>query len=421
MIALIDCNNFYVSCERVFDAKLKTKPVVVLSNNDGCAIARSEEAKALGIKMAQPAFLAADLMEKHDVQMFSSNYTLYGDMSARVMQVIKEFVPKTEVYSIDEIFADLTGLKFKDLQQLGREIREAVGRCTGIPVSVGIAATKTLAKMANRFTKKTNPNLGVYCADHPDRLDAMLSETGVGDIWGVGGQYAALLKTNGFHTAKDLVHAPEEWVRKNMSVVGQRTLNELKGIRCIEWEETAAARKNICTSRSFGKLITRKKDVQQAVAKFTAACAEKLRREKTCAKKINVFIQTNPHRPLDKQYFESIVLELEVASNGTNVLLKHSMKALDMIFRNGFLYQKAGVVVLDLIPEKEVQLGLFENAERERDEKLMKTIDAVNKSLGKDLVRFSVQDYENNYKLKQQYLSRCYTTRFEELPVAKAC
>ena len=420
MIALIDCNNFYVSCERVFDARLRDKPVVVLSNNDGCAIARSEQAKALGIQMAQPAFMAADLVEAHDVKMFSSNYALYGDMSARVMQVIREFVPKTEVYYIYEIFADLTAIKYKDLFVLGKEIREAVGRCTGIPVSVGIAPTKTLAKMANRYAKKMHGDAGVYCADNREKLDAMLAYTDVGDIWGVGGQYAALLKANDFHNAKDLADAPEEWVRKNMSVVGQRTLNELKGTICIEWEEAIPARKNICTSRSFGKLITERRDIQQAVAKFTAACAEKLRKEKSCAKKIQVFIQTNPHRPTDKQYFESIELQLEVASNATNVLMKHSMKALDMIFKEGYLYQKAGVMVTDLVPAQQVQLGLFECAARERDEKLMQTIDSVNALFGRDQVRFSVQDYQNNYKLKQQYLSPSYTTRFDDLPVAKA-
>lgn len=419
MIALIDCNNFYVSCERVFDATLNKKPVIVLSNNDGCAISRSEEAKALGIQMAQPAFMIDEKIIA-GVKMFSSNYTLYGDMSARVMQVIKEFVPVTEVYSIDEIFADLSSLKFKDHAMLAKEIREAVGLCTGIPVSIGIAATKTLAKMANRFSKKRRITSGVFSAATKEAVDEMLAYTPVGGIWGIGKQHEIFLNKNGFYTAKDLLKAPEEWIRKNMSVVSQRILNELKGIPCIEWEKEPTARKNICTSRSFGKLVTDKKEMQQAVAKFTAACAEKLRREKSCAKKIQVFIQTNPHRPTDAQYFQSLTHPLPVATNTTTELIRYSLKALDLIFKAGYHYQKCGVVALDLIPQKNIQMGLFDVQPRERDKKLMSSMDNVNKHFGKDSVRLAVQEYDHEWKLKQQFLSPLYTTRFDQLPTAKA-
>jgi DNA polymerase V len=243
MIALIDCNNFYVSCERVYNPKLKHKPVIVLSNNDGCAIARSDEAKALGIKMGTPAFMIKGLIEKHDVQVLSSNYTLYGDMSARVMQVIKEFVPKTEVYSIDEIFADLSALKYSDLTVLAKEVREAVMRCTGIPVSVGIAKTKTLAKMANRFAKKKFREEGVFCADTEIRNSEILSFTQVADVWGIGGQYDQLLQANGFYTAADFLNAPKDWVRREMAVVGLRTQTELQGTPCIKWEDEAKAKR----------------------------------------------------------------------------------------------------------------------------------------------------------------------------------
>jgi DNA polymerase V len=245
MVALIDCNNFYVSCERAFNPKLKNKPVIVLSNNDGCAIARSEEAKALGIKMGAPAHLIRDIIENNNVQVYSSNYTLYGDMSARVMQVIKEFVPKTEVYSIDEIFADLSTLKYANLTELAKEIREAVIRCTGIPVSIGIATTKTLAKMANRYAKKARPDEGVFCADEDWKISDILSFTKVGDVWGIGGQYERLLEKNGFYTAADFIEAPEDWVRKEMAVVGLRTQKELKGLICLKWEEETKAKKNI--------------------------------------------------------------------------------------------------------------------------------------------------------------------------------
>lgn len=419
MVALIDCNNFYVSCERLFDPALHKKPVIVLSNNDGCAISRSEEAKALGIEMAQPAFMLPPPVASQ-VRMFSSNYTLYGDISSRVMQVIREFVPVTEIYSIDEIFADLSTLQKKDLPILAKEIKKKVALCTGIPVSVGIAPTKTLAKMANRYAKKMKASEGIFWATTEAAMDELLRFTGVGNIWGVGKQYEALLKKNGFHTAMDLLQAPEEWVRKNMSVVGQRLLNELKGIPCIEWQVNAPARKNICTSRSFGQLVSDKKEIKQAVAKFTSACAEKLRKEKSCARKINVFIQTNPHRPTDKQYFQSINISLKVPTNLTTELIRYAMSGLDQIFLPGYLYQKCGVIVMDLVQEKMVQTSMFDDVSREKEKKLMSALDEVNRHFLKDMVRFATQDYEHKWKLKQAHLSRHYTTRFDQLPKAKA-
>lgn len=419
MVALIDCNNFYVSCERLFSPALNKKPVIVLSNNDGCAISRSEEAKALGVQMAQPAFMLPETVAR-DIKMFSSNYTLYGDISARVMKVIRELVPVTEVYSIDEIFADLSTLKKKDLCMLGKEIRKEVASCTGIPVSVGIAQTKTLAKMANRYAKKKFPQEGIYCASSKQLLDAMLIHTSVGNIWGIGKQYEAWLKKNGFHTAMDLVNAPEEWIRKNMSVVGQRLLNELKGISCIQWETEPPARKNICTSRSFGQLVTCKKEMRQAVAKFTSACAEKLRRENTCARKMNVFIQTNPHRPTDRQYFQSIDIPLKVPTNLTTELIRYAMEGLEKIFQAGYNYQKCGVTVMDLVPHQVVQASLFDNIPREKEKKLMSSVDHLNRHFSRDMVRFATQDYNHKWKLKQAHLSQLYTTRWDQLPKAKA-
>jgi DNA polymerase V len=419
MIALIDCNNFYCSCERVFQPSLVGRAMIVLSNNDGCAIARSEEAKALGIQMAQPAFLINDLIHQNNVAVHSSNYTLYDNMSNRVMQVIKELVPRTEVYSIDEIFADLTGMATKELRQLAKSIRETVGKCTGIPVSVGVGPTKALAKMANRYAKKMQPQEGIFVADDQDKIDAMLSFTPVEDIWGIGKQLSLLLKSKGFFTAMDFVRAaPEEWVRKEMSVVGQRLYHELKGTPCFGWEEERGQRKNICTSRSFGKLITKKAEIKQAIAKFTSSCAEKLRKEKTCARKVHVFIQTNPHRPTDAQYFQSVTLALPVATNITRELMKHSMSGFDMIFQAGYKYQKAGVMVLDLIPQQQIQLGIFDKPPGEKDEKLMESVDKVNSAFGKDIVRFGVQDYGTNWHLKQAHVSLQYTTKLDHLPKA---
>ncbi|MFL5789130.1 MAG: Y-family DNA polymerase [Flavisolibacter sp.] len=420
MIALIDCNNFYCSCETVFDPSLQKKPVIVLSNNDGCAIARSKEAKLLGIKMAQPAFMAKDLIDKYGIKVFSSNYTLYGDMSQRVINVIKEFIPRTEVYSIDELFADLSDLKYQDHYILATEIKEAVNRCTGIPVTIGIGQTKTIAKLANRHAKREELKEGVFCAETNEARIRLLKKSNVGDIWGIGRQLADLLNQNGIYTGWDLLNTPEEWVRKNLSVKGQRLLHELKGVPCIEWEEADVKRKNICTSRSFGKLITTKKEMKQAVATFTFSCAEKLRKEGSCAKKITVFIQTNPHRPLDKQFFQTITLQLAVATNLSAELIKSSMKGLDMIFQAGYYYQKAGVVVQELVPEEQIQLGLFDSMDRAKNRQLMISLDEVNHSFGKGTVRYGVQDYETRWKLKQEKLSHAFTTKTSELPKAKA-
>lgn len=420
MIALVDCNNFYCSAERVFQPQLVGRALLVLSNNDGCAIARSEEAKALGIGMAQPAFMIEEVIKENNVAVYSSNYTLYESMSRRVMKLIKEKVPKTEVYSIDEIFCDLTGITYQDLNAFAKELRETVTKSTGIPVSVGVAPTKALAKMANRYAKKTRPDEGVFVADTQPLIDAMLSFTEVGDIWGIGKQHEALLRKHGFFTAMDFVNkAPGEWVKEKLTVKGQRLYNELKGIVCFEWEEEKPARKAICTSRSFGKLITKKSEVKQAVAKFTSSCAEKLRKEKTCATEIEVFIKTNPHKPEEKQYEQSITLQIPVATNLTTELLKYAMKALELIFQPGYKYQKAGVVVKNLVPETTVQLGLFEEKLDGKEKELMKTIDGVNKTFGKEMVRFGVQGYGKNWHLKQSNLSKQYTTRLDHIPKAK--
>jgi DNA polymerase V len=420
MIALIDCNNFYCSCERVFDPRLLDKPLIVLSNNDGCAISRSDEAKALGINMGTPVFMIDDLIEKYDVQVRSSNYTLYGDMSERVMSIIKSYTSKIEVYSIDEIFVDFSSFAYHDLFQLGKNIRSEVIQNTGIPVCIGIAPTKALAKMANRCAKKKKKEAGVHCADTEKQISEMLKCTKVENIWGIGRQYASLLALHGYKTAADLLQAPEEWIRKNMSVVGQRLLTELKGTPCIKWEETHPPKKNICTSRSFGQLIKDKRFLEQALASHTAACGSKLRKESSCARKIHVFIQTNPHRGADKQYLGSVTLKLPVATNSTPELIRFVMKALAIIFRPGHNYQKAGVMVLDLIDQSCIQMGLFDTQDRNKEKVIMKSVDSINNVFGRDFVRFGVHDFGREWKLKAERLSPRYTTRLEDIPKAKA-
>lgn len=415
MIALVDCNNFYASCERVFNPKLEKQPVVVLSNNDGCVIARSEEAKALGIEMGAPAFMFEDKFQATGVQVFSSNYTLYGDLSGRVMKTLAQFSPIIEVYSIDESFLDLSHMVNVNLSTYGKKIKATVCQNIGIPVSIGIAPTKTLAKMANRYAKKKNRSLGVHLLDSPAAIDEVLTATEVEDIWGVGGQYASLLRLHDVKTAMDLSKMPEQWIKKNMSIVGQRLFNELKGVPCLSFEDVPPAKQGICTSRSFGQMLTEKEDLRQALSTHAASCAAKLRKQKTCAGLIHVFIQTNIHRQQDKQYFRSINLQLPVPSNAGTEIVKYAMLGLDKIYRPGHNYKKAGVIVMEIIPETEVQQGLFDTLDRPKHNVLMKTLDSVNDSFGKNLVKLAVQGNGRKWKLRQERLSPCYTTRISDV------
>ncbi len=410
MIALVDCNNFYASCERLFRPELQDKPVVVLSNNDGCVIARSNEAKALGIQMGAPAFMMEAFMAKHKVAVFSSNYTLYGSLSNRVMNVLKGFVQSVEVYSIDEAFLDLSGFINQNLSDLAAKIRESVTNDVGIPVSIGVAPTKTLAKMANRYAKKECKKSGVYIAEHQHQIDQLLEYTSVGDVWGIGHQFSKKLTLNNIHSAADFVKMNEAWIRKNMTVVGQRMLNELKGISCIEWDEMPAPKKEICAAKSFGKLLSAKEDIREPLASYTNICAAKLRKQKSCAGVVHVFIQTNTHRTQDKQYFRSVTIRLEVPTNNTSELIKAAMKGLDIIYKPGYNFKKTGVILFELIPEKNVQLGLFDKADRERNKKLMRTYDVINAKFGRDMVKYAAQGFDNQWKLRQEKLSPCYTT-----------
>lgn len=419
MIALVDCNNFYASCERLFCPSLAGKPVVVLSNNDGCVIARSNEAKEIGIEMGAPAFMMEDLLLKNKVAVFSSNYTLYGNLSNRVMQTLYQFAPKIEIYSIDEAFLDLSELKYQDLFQLGQSIRETVISHIGIPVSIGIAPTKTLAKMANRYAKKERKNIGVYLAQSQWQIDELLAYTKVGDIWGIGGQHQKRLLANKIFTGADFVKINEEWVRKNMSVTGQRMMNELKGIPCIGWEEIPPPKKGICTARSFGQLLSDKNDIREALANYANTSAAKLRKQKSCTNLIHVFIQTNTHRTQDKQYFRSVSLQVPLATNNAAAIIAIALKGLDIIYKPGYNFKKVGVMLLDLIPEETVQLSIFDSKEDNKSKAIMQAFDNVNARFGKDLVRYAVQGFSKKWRLRQQRLSPCYTTDINQVLIIK--
>jgi DNA polymerase V len=419
MIALVDCNNFYASCERLFQPRLQNQPVVVLSNNDGCVIARSNEAKALGIEMGAPSFLIESLLQQHNVSVFSSNYTLYGDLSDRVMTTLSQFADQLEVYSIDEAFLNLTAFRHHQLTDYAHTIRDTVMQHVGIPVSIGIAPSKTLAKIANRLVKKSNVSLGVYCIDSTEKMQFALQNTPVKDIWGIGSQYTKLLTRNGFITAWDVTRAPEEWIRKNLSVVGQRMYTELKGTSCIAFEEMPPKKKMVCVARGFGKVLHEKHEVMEALANFTAMVAAKLRSEQLATNTIQIFVQTNAHRSHEPQYYRSLTIQLPEATNSTNELIRHARQGLETIYRPGYNYNKTGCTAMELVPAADVQYNIFDSENRSRNSKLMKVVDIVNRSFGKDAVRFALQGFGTRWKLRQLKLSPCYTTRIDEVLTIK--
>jgi DNA polymerase V len=415
VFALVDCNNFYASCERVFNPKMNNRPVVVLSNNDGCVIARSQEAKDLGIKMGAPAFMMEKELERNNVAVFSSNYALYGDISNRVIKVLTDFSPNVEMYSIDECFLDLANFNYTNLEEYANKIRQTVYQYTGIPVSVGIAKTKTLAKLANRYAKKHKRDIGVHILDTPETVEAALKSTDIGDVWGIGGQYAKYLNRLNINTAFDLTQISEAFIKEKMSIVGLRLVKELKGMPCIPLELVRPAKKGICTSRSFGKLLTDYEDIATALCNYVARCAEKLRKQKSCANILHVFVETNPFREQDRQYTRTKVITLPVATNDTTVLIKYALMALKAIYRQGYNYKKTGIVVMGIVPQSEVQSALFDSTDYPKHSHVMAAMDKINKLMGKDKVRIAAQGFDRKWKLRQEKLSPCYTTRWNEL------
>lgn len=414
MVGLADCNNFYASCERVFNPSLIGKPVVVLSNNDGCIIARSNEAKALGIEMGAPAFEVEDFLIKNKVYVFSSNYTLYGDLSSRVMTTLSQFTPEMEIYSIDEAFLSFHGFDANNLLRYGKEIVTHTGRSTGIPVSMGIAPTKALAKIANKKAKKDPSSGGVFVI-HPNMIHDVLKTVPIGDVWGIGARYAQKLRQTGIQTAYDFSTLPGGWVKKEMSIVGYRLWEELKGFPRFEMEIFSKPKKNICTARSFGKMLTAYKDLEEAVANYAASCAEKLRRQKSVVQTLMVFLHTNEHRHDLPQYSRHLVIKLPVATNSTLEITRYALKGLRSIYRKGFYYKKAGVILMDIISRNAVQGNFFYTLDYEKHNKAMMVMDAMNSRYGKITLKTAAQGNERPWKLRQEKLSPCYTTRWDQL------
>lgn len=421
MWALVDCNSFYCSCERVFRPELAEKPVVVLSNNDGCIIARSDEAKALGVGMAGPYFLAKPLIEKNNVAVFSSNYNLYGDMSRRVMAVLKEAVGEqaVEVYSVDEAFLNLHGYDANQLAGLAHQIRSQIEAWTGVKVSVGMAPTKTLSKLANHLAKKDKIKTGcIYVLDTPEKIAMALQQTRVGKLWGIGRQFAEKLDGFGLHTAWQLRNMPEDWARKNLGgVIGVRIVKELRGEEAILLDDELKTKKMIATTRMFGDPVSRLCDVREAVATYTARAAEKLRRQRSAAGVINVFVVPK-EKPQAPQFRHGPMLSahtiLPHPTALTPELIKPAMQLVARLFEEGKQYKKAGVILSSLVPDAFIQGNLFE-AQKSISRFLMEQIDNINFSMRGDVVTFAASGTRRDWKMRRQFHSPCYTTRWEEL------
>ena len=420
--ALVDVNNFYVSCERVFQPRLEGLPVVVLSNNDGCAVARSNEVKALGVKMGTPWFQLQDLARQHGILAFSSNYTLYGDMSNRVTRILRDFCPELEVYSIDESF-----LRIETLAQLyggavamGQQMRTRIKQWTGLPVCVGVGPTKTLAKFANHLAKKHAEFDGVcdlHALTRAQRL-AWMQRVDVGEVWGVGSRIRKRLSAMAIDTVLDLRNASPKAMRGHFGVVMERTCNELRGISCLELEDIAPSKKQIMSSRSFGVPVESIEELRESVASYLATAAAKLRQQQSSAGAVHVFIQTNRFKAEEPQYNAGITVPLAEPTDDTPVLTHAALKGLEAIFRAGYRYKKAGVLLALLSDKNSRQSTLFDDqAAREKSTKLMAAIDAINRAYGRDTVHLAVSGTQQRWAMRAGNRSPNYTTRWDELPL----
>jgi len=416
MFALADVNSFYASCETVFRPDLKGRPVVVLSNNDGCVIARSAEAKKLGIKMGDPFFKMRDLFERHKIVTFSSNYALYADMSSRVMTVLEEMAPAVEIYSIDEAFMNLQGVSnCKDLEEFGREVRAKVLQWTGLTVGVGIGPTKTLAKLANHAAKKWTKTGGVVDLSLLARQRKLLALVEVGDVWGVGRRISKKLNDMGITTALQLADAPTGLIRKHFNVVLERTVRELRGEPCLELEEFAPTKQQIVCSRSFGDRVTEYELMREAICSHAVRAAEKLRGERQYCRHISAFVKTSPFSVNEVYYGKTAGTKLQIPTQDSRDIVAAATQCLDAIWQDGHRFQKCGVMLGDFYSQGVAQLGLFDEYKpRSNSEQLMAVLDGINHS-GKGRVWFAGQGVQKSWEMKRQMLSPAYTTRFNDL------
>ena len=415
-LALVDCNSFYVSCERLFNPKIRRKPVVVLSNNDGCIISRSTEAKALGIKMGEPYFKAKDIIVKNKVEVFSSNYSLYGDLSRRVMRTLKRFNSEMEVYSIDEAFLDLSNFPDDEVEKIGKKIRETVLQWTGIPTSVGIAKTKTLSKIANHIAKKKIS--GVTSLIGIENIDPILEKIDINDVWGVGKQLTKFYQKNEIYNAKQLKNKSNTWIKKSSNVLGSRTAMELRGIPCINLETTTTKRKSCVVSRSFGKRIEKFQELKEAVANYCLNASEKIRSESLVAKAITIFVRTSPFQRNFGYYSNSKTIDFPIATNNSIETVKTAVSMLEKIFKNGYQYQKAGVMLTGLIND-DGRKNLFSSEKDEKINSLMRSIDNTNYRYGRSTLSLAGAGVQKRWNMKREYSSKIDTADFYSLPTIK--
>ena len=411
-IALIDCNSFYVSCERLFNPKISNKPVVVLSNNDGCVISRSIEAKKIGIKMGEPYFKVKELVKKNNVQIFSSNYSLYGDLSRRVMKVLKGFSDKIEIYSIDEAFIDLSHIKDENIEDYGKKIRERVLKWTGIPTSVGISCTKTLSKVANHVAKKNKTGV-IFLKDN---IDDVLKNFDISDIWGVGRQLSKLYIKNGINNAYKLKNISNSWVKKSTNVLGAKTVMELRGIPCINLETEETKRKSCCVSRSFGRKVESLNKLKESITTHCLNAAEKIRNDNQATRSITVFIRTSPFDKNRKYYSNSLTIDLPVATNNSLELVKVAIEGLKKIYKYGYFYQKAGVILSKLSEAGEKNLNLLTPILENKSQTLMKAIDVTNAKYGRNVISVAQAGINNSWKMRREHSSKMDTASFDSLP-----
>ncbi len=418
-IALIDCNSFYVSCEKLFNPSIIKKPVVVLSNNDGCVISRSSEAKILGIKMGEPYFKIKKIVKKNNVKVFSSNYSLYRDISKRIMKTLKQFSPQIEIYSIDEAFLNLSSIKDENLLEYGNKIKNIILKWTGIPTSIGIATTKTLSKIANYTAKKEKS--GVISLINSEKIDKILSEVKINDVWGVGRQLTKFYIKNGINTAYQLKNISNSWIKKNTNVFGSRTAMELKGISCISLEIHQEKRKNCCVSRSFGTKVTKLEELKESITTHCLNAAEKIRIDNQIAKKITVFIRTSPFQKNKKYYANTKDIDLPIGTNDSIELVKQSLNALKYIYKKGYRYQKTGIILSGLKDANIYKKNLLSTiCSEEKRKKLMKAIDHTNIKYGRHTLSIAQAGLKKRWNIKRQHSSKIDTACFELLPVVRA-
>ena len=417
-IALIDCNSFYASCERIFNPKLLGKPIVVLSNNDGCIITRSTEAKALGIKMGEPYFKAKKIIEKNNVKVFSSNYSLYGDISQRVMEILLGFSPEVEIYSIDEAFLNFKGFKNHELLTYCKHIRQTIKQWVGIPVSIGVGSTKTLSKIANHLAKKEADYEGICILKGDEKIEEALNRIEIGDVWGIGRRLSKFLRNYEVRTAKQFAFLDRRWIRKNMGVVGEKIQLELCGVSCLDLELLPSPKKSCCVSRSFSRPIEKIEELQESIANYGSRVAEKIREEGLIAQSMSIFVLTNHFNKKEKQYSSSIKLQLDYPTSDSKLIVKRAVEGIKRIYKEGYRYKKAGIILYELHSSSFVR-GLLDY-DKPRTDSLMRSLDEINYRYGSATLRLAAEGIGRSWHMRREKISPCYTTSFDQLMIVKS-